>query len=54
VRTDKYIITETKPNEGAVPFLATAHGLTKEVRERVLYLDDEVIKGAFYVATSWF
>jgi hypothetical protein len=24
----------------------------KDVRERVLYLDDEVIKGAFYVATA--
>lgn len=54
MRTDKYIITETKPNEGAVPFLAQAHVPTKDVRERVLYLDDEVIKGAFYVATTWF
>ena len=52
MRTDKYIITRTKPNEGDVPFLE--HQLPKDIRERVLYLDDEVIKGAFYVATSWF
>lgn len=54
MRTDKYIVTQTKANEGPVPFLATAHLPTKDVRERVLYLDDEVIKGAFYVATTWF
>jgi hypothetical protein len=35
-----------------VPFLD--HQIPKDIRERVLYLDDEVIKGAFYVATSWF
>ncbi len=54
MRTDKYIITQTKPNEGPVLFLAKAHVPTKDVRERVLYLDDEVIKGAFYMATTWF
>jgi hypothetical protein len=54
MRTDKYIITKTKANEGDVPFLGTAHMPNKDVRERVLYLDDEVIKGAFYVATTWF
>jgi hypothetical protein len=52
MKTDKYIITRAKPNEGDVPFLP--HLPAKDVRERVLYLDDEVIKGAFYVATSWF
>jgi len=54
VRTDKYIVTRTKENEGDIPFLASSHMPAKDVRERVLYLDDEVIKGAFYVATSWF
>jgi hypothetical protein len=54
MRTDKYILTETKANEGAVPFLAQAHLPAKDVRERVLYLDEETIKGAFYVATTWF
>jgi hypothetical protein len=54
MRTDKYIITQTKASEGAIPFLDKAHVPDKGMRERVLYLDDEVIKGAFYVATSWF
>lgn len=52
MRTDTYIITKPKTNEGAVPFLD--HQIPKDIRERVLYLDDEVTKGAFYVATSWF
>ena len=26
----------------------------EDVRKRVLYLDDEVVKGAFYMATTWF
>ena len=54
MRTDKYIVTQTKPNEGAIPFLDQAHVPDKDARERVLYLDDEVVKGAFYVATTWF
>lgn len=52
MRTDQYIVTRTKENEETVEFLSHLPG--KDVRERVLYLDDEVIKGAFYVATSWF
>jgi hypothetical protein len=52
MRTDQYIVTRPKANEGDVPFLD--HQIPKDIRERVLYLDDEVIKGAFYVATAWF
>ena len=52
MRTDKYIVTQTKANEDSMEYLAHLPG--KDVRERVLYLDDEVIDGAFYVATSWF
>lgn len=54
MRTDKYIITRTKPDEGDIPFLYSAHVPGTDVRQRVLYLDDEVIEGAFYVATAWF
>ncbi len=54
MRTDKYIVTETKPDEGDVPYLAMAHAARPDFRQRVLYLDDEVVKGAFYIATSWF
>lgn len=52
MRTDKYIVTRAKENEETTEFLAHLPG--NDVRQRALYLDDEVIKGAFYVATSWF
>ena len=54
MKTDKYIVTSTKPNEEVQSYLTTSHIPGKDVRERVLYLDSEVVKGAFYVATSWF
>lgn len=52
MKYDKYIITKKKTNEAPVGFLP--HVPKTNVRQRVLYLDNEVIKGAFYVATSWF
>jgi len=52
MRTDQYIVTRTKPDEAPVDFLT--HLPEKDVRERALYLDSEVVPGAFYVATSWF
>jgi hypothetical protein len=51
MKYDKYIITKPKPNEAA-EFVENMPPTT--VRQRVLYLDDEVVKGAFYLATSWF
>jgi hypothetical protein len=54
MRTDKYIVTTTKADEAATPYLSISHTPGKDIRERVLYLDEEVVKGAFYVATSWF
>jgi hypothetical protein len=47
----KYIVTKPKPNEAA-EFVERMP--PTDVRKRVLYLDDEVVKGAFYVATTWF
>lgn len=47
----KYIVTEPKRNEMA-EFVEEMPPDT--VRKRVLYLDDEVVEGAFYVASSWF
>ena len=52
MRTDKYIVTQAKPDEGTTEYLAHLPG--RDVRERVLYLDNDMVDGAFYVATSWF
>jgi hypothetical protein len=51
MRTDKYIVTSAKLNEASIPW---EKQISKDIKERVLYLDDEVVKGAFYLATSWF
>jgi hypothetical protein len=48
----QYIVTRPKPNETRAAF--ESNFPPPECRTRALYLDDEVIKGAFYVATSWF
>jgi len=46
----KYLITELKQKEGG-PWEPAYRG--DELQE-VLYLDDNVLKGAFYVDTAWF
>ena len=51
MKYEKYIVTEPKPNE-TTEFVENMP--PPDVRQRVLYLDDEVVKGAFYVATTWF
>lgn len=47
-----YIVTRPKPNENRTVFDANLP--PPESRTRAIYLDNEVVKGAFYVATSWF
>ena len=51
LKYEKYIITQPKPNEMA-EFVKDMP--PDDVRKRVLYLDHEVVKDAFYVASSWF
>jgi quercetin dioxygenase-like cupin family protein len=51
LKYEKYIVKRPKPNEVA-EFVEDLP--PEDVRKRVLYLDDEVVKGAFYMATSWF
>jgi hypothetical protein len=48
----QYIVTRPKPDEARTEFDANLP--PPESRTRAIYLDDEVVKGAFYVATSWF
>ena len=45
----KYIITELKPKESA-PWDPV---ITEEEAKPLLFLDDTVIKGAFYVESNW-
>jgi hypothetical protein len=47
----KHIITELKP--GARPEVHKPQQPGKQDHTQVLYLDDEVIKGAFYVECTW-
>jgi hypothetical protein len=51
MKYDKYIVTRPKPDEAA-EFVKDMP--PPDVRQRVLYLDNEVVEGAFYLATSWF
>ena len=47
---DKYFITEQKPKE-AIPWEPV---FNKDELQQVLYLDNTVLKEAFYVETAWF
>jgi hypothetical protein len=51
VKHSKYIITEPKQNIYVPPW---AGSLSPNRSTRVMYLDSEVIKGAFYVECCWF
>jgi hypothetical protein len=50
MRTDKYIVTQTK----APGFMFVEQPPAKDVMEQVMFLDDEAVKGAFYVEVAWF
>ena len=47
----KYIVTELKTSVGDAPWTPT---FTNREASRVLSLDSEVLKGAFYMETAWF
>jgi hypothetical protein len=51
VKHSKYIVTEPKQNIYVPPW---AGSLLPDTSTRVMYLDNEVIKGAFYVECCWF
>jgi hypothetical protein len=50
----KYIITELKENIAFAPWGPPIQNSGKEPGDSVLYLDNEVIPGAFYVETDWY
>jgi hypothetical protein len=50
----KYIITETKTGLKAPSYRGDAAQIAAGNHTRLLYLDDEVIKGAFYVECAWY
>ena len=50
----KYIVTEMKPDLKLPSFSVQPEESPAGRATRVLYLDNEVIKGAFYVSCSWF
>ncbi len=47
----KYIVTELKASVGDAPWTPT---FTENEARRLLSLDSEVLKGAFYMETAWF
>ena len=50
----KYIITETKPDLKFPSYRHEAAKIAAGSQTRLIYLDDEVIKGAFYVECVWY
>jgi hypothetical protein len=50
----KYIITESKGGLKLPSYRVKPTEDTKGVATRLLWLDDEVIKGAFYVECAWY
>ncbi len=49
----KYIVTEMKPNVVETPYTPPVPIAANGKEGRVLWLDSEVIPGAFYVETVW-
>jgi hypothetical protein len=47
----KYIVTELKASVGDAPWTPV---FTEKEASRLLSLDSEVVKGAFYMETAWF
>ena len=52
MKYDKYIIKKPKPTEPLT--VSHTENVPQDMYKRILYLDDEVIKGAFYATCSWF
>ena len=50
----KYIITKTKSDLTLPDFRREALRAAPDVRTPMVYLDDDVLKGAFYVECVWF
>lgn len=50
----KYIITETKPDLKLPEFRRRTADVRADMETRLIHLDDDVIKGAFYVECLWF
>jgi hypothetical protein len=53
MKTDKYIVTEMDPNFKTAPY-GFDPVKTASMMKRVLRLDGEVIKDAFYLSCGWF
>ncbi len=49
----KYIVTQLKPNIAEAPWTNPVQDVEKGRGGRMLFLDSEVVPGAFYVETVW-
>jgi len=49
----KYIVTELKQNITEASWTNPVHAASKSQGGRLLFLDNEVVPGAFYVETAW-
>lgn len=50
----RYIITDTKPDLKLPAYRSASVAAPAELQTRLIYLDDDVIKGAFYTECVWF
>jgi hypothetical protein len=51
---DKYIITKPKPDLTLPAFRRERGDITTDKKTPLIYLDDDILKGAFYVECVWF
>jgi len=51
---EKYIITGVKPNLKLAEFRIKTEDFVQGMETRLLHLDDDVIKGSFYLSCFWF
>jgi len=51
---DKYIIKGPKPNLKLAPYRIKTEDFVPGMETRLLHLDDEVLKGSFYLSCFWF
>ncbi len=54
MNTGKYIITEYKPKKELPKFRQAGVAFPADAKKNIIWLDDSVVKGAFYVECVWY
>ncbi len=54
MNTSKYIITEYKPKNELPKFRQAGVAFPEDIKKNIVWLDDKIVKGAFYVECVWY